>query len=116
MATLLRGLYYGGSVFSDMKKQKFMSRYQVIAEQLVAKNEGSIKIACLKEDSSVILGYAIVNNDGTVLHFVFCKKPWRGIGVIKDLVPNTVTTVTHLTKTGMSILKKKQLEYDPFSL
>lgn len=116
MATLLRGLYYGGSVFSEMKKQRFMESYQPIAEALLTKNINSTLVACLKEDPNVILGYVILNEDKNTIHYAFCKKPWRGIGVIRDLVPNTVRNVSHLTKTGLSILKRKGWDFDPFLL
>lgn len=114
MSTILKGIYYGDSAFSHMKKQTFMKKYHPIIESLVLKNGHNIKVSCLKEDPNVILGYAILDNDPTVLHWVFCKKSWRGIGIIKDLVPSTIKSVTHLTKTGLSIVKNKSYEYDPF--
>lgn len=114
MSTILKGIYYGDSAFSHMKKQTFMKKYHPILESLLIKNALNVKIACLKEDVNVILGYVILDNDPSVLHWAFCKKSWRGIGIIKDLVPSTIKSVTHLTKTGLSIVKSKSYEYDPF--
>jgi hypothetical protein len=115
MATFLRGLYYGESYFSEMPKSIFMEKYHAIAEEAMKSNLLSIKVACLKDDPGVILGYAILNKDATVLTYVFCKKAWRGIGIAKSLVPSTVTTVTHLTKPGLAIAKRKGLTFNPFA-
>lgn len=114
LATMLRSLYYSGSVFSEMRKQAFMENYHKVVEHLLQKNEQNIKISCLKEDPGVILGYSILDVSGSILHFIFVKKSWRTIGIAKDLVPSTVKFVTHLTKTGLSIAKNKGLEYQPF--
>ncbi len=115
LSTFLRGLYYGGSVYSEMPKPLFMARYHDVAESVLNSNLLSIKISCLKDDPSVILGYSILSPDATVLHWTFVKKAWRSIGVAKSLVPPTVTTVTHLTKPGLSIMKSKGLVFDPFA-
>lgn len=111
-ATFLRGLYYGESWFTLINKNVFMERYHKVAEYLLKKPSITIKIACLKEDQNAILGYAIYENN--VLHWVFVKKAWRSIGIAKDLVPSTIKIVTHLTKSGVSILSKKNLEFNPF--
>ena len=112
LATMLRGLYFGKSVFSDMKKQTFMTKYHDIVNALVMNSK--VKVSCLKEDESAVLGYVIMSKDETVLHWMFCKKPWRNIGVIRDLLPSTISKVTHLSRVGLSISKQKNWEFDPF--
>lgn len=114
LATWLRGLYYGDSVFSNMRKSTFMSSYHAVIEHLLTKNANSIKVACLKDDPSVILGYAVLAQNDTTLHWAFTKKGWRSIGIIKDLLPNSIKYVTHLTKVGNSIVKSKGWEFNPF--
>lgn len=113
MATFLRGLYYGDSVFTNIPKNIFMTNYHTVAEGILARPSTRISIACLKEDPTVILGYSVLNDNET-LSWVFVKKNWRGIGIAKDLTPSTVKTVTHLTKVGLSIVKKKGLVFNPF--
>lgn len=114
LATWLRGLYYGDSVYSNMKKQTFMETYHKIIETVLATPQIKIKIACLKEDPSVILGYAALAATPNTIHWVFVKKFWRGIGLAKDLVPKETNATTHLTKIGLSILKKKDWAFNPF--
>jgi len=114
LATWLRGLYYGDSVYSNMKKQTFMENYHTILETVINNSAIQIKVACLKEDSNVILGYAVLANAPQTIHWVFVKKFWRNIGLARDLVPKDTNTVTNLTKIGLSILKKKDWAFNPF--
>lgn len=116
LATFLRGLYYGGSVFSNMPKPLFMKYYHTIGEKFLDEYAPYIRVACLKDDKDVILGYSVLNKDLTVLHWLFTKKSWRKIGIAKSLVPPTVTTVSHLTDTGLSITKQKGLIFNPFAI
>lgn len=117
LATFLRGLYYGDSWFSQMNKATFMYEYHKILMHIMSNPNTEITVACLREDPETILAYSLTSKDQTTLHWVFTKKAWRGIGITKDLVPQTVTTVTHLTKTGLSIIhNKKSIEFNPFKL
>lgn len=113
-ATFLRGLYYGESWFSVIDKSVFMDNYHKVIEHILNNPNTLIKVACLKDTPSAILGYSVITKDNTVAHFCFVKKAWRGIGIATQLVPTTVTTITHLTKTGLSLLKKKDLTFNPF--
>jgi hypothetical protein len=114
LATWLRGLYYGDSWFSAMKKDTFMQVYHQIVQQILEKEGIKIKIACLKEDPSVILGYVV--HSSHAVHWLFVKKAWRNIGLASDLLPETVKIVTHLTKVGLIISKRKGFEFNPFNL
>ncbi len=114
MATFLRGLYYGDSWFSEIPKSVFMSHYHKVIEFLLDKDTTEIKIACLKDDPEVILGYSILTPSTNVVHFVFCKKSWRAIGIAKALVPDSTKVATHLTKLGLSIIRKKNIDFNPY--
>ena len=61
LSTFLRGLYHGGSCFSIMNKQTFMEHYHGVAESLLASPNTKVKVACLKEDLDVILGYTMLS-------------------------------------------------------
>lgn len=114
LATWLRGIFYGDSWYSEVPKNIFMEQYHKVVEYIISNPKTRVKVACLKEDPEVILGYAVLNQDQTALNFVFVKKSWRTIGIAKQLVPLTVTTVTNLTKVGLSISKRKGLHFNPF--
>jgi GNAT superfamily N-acetyltransferase len=91
-----------------------MHNYHSIVEKLLYAR--LVKVACLKDDEDTIVGYALMSNDETTLDWVFVKRAWRTIGIAKSLVSSKTTTVTHLTKSGLSISKKKHLQFNPFAL
>ena len=114
LATILRGLYYGESWFSEIPKHIFMENYSKTIEYLLNKPTTSVNMACLRDDPDTLLGYSITSPE--VVHFVFIKVRWRGIGLAKSLVPENTKYATHLTKTGLVIMKNKNLQFHPFML
>lgn len=115
LATWLRGLRYGNDWFGAIEPSVYFSVYQKIIEVVLANPLVTIRVACLKEDKDVILGYAVYS--GNRLDWIFCKKIWRGIGLTKILVPSQITVVSHLTALGKSILKKHPgVYFNPFSI
>lgn len=115
LATFLRGLYYGDSWFSVIPKNVFMAVYHTVIENLMAKPGVYIKVSCLKEDPDVILGYAILGDEGRTIHWIFTKSAWRGIGIAKSLAPEGAKVATHLTRSGLAILKKRSnMIFNPF--
>lgn len=117
MATFLRGLYYGDSWFSQIPKKIFMDNYKLIAEALMASPAITVKVACLKEDPDVILGYSILSANFQTIHWVFVKSAWRRQGIAKSLLPQFPTAVTHLSAVGIKLLPKfKDAVFNPFKL
>lgn len=124
LATFLRGLYYGDSWFSQIPKEIFMANYQKVAEALITSPNTVIKVACLHDDPDVVLGYSILSSDYQKIHWVYVKNSkladgtsWRRKGIGRSLVPQFPTTVTHLTKTGKSLmLKIPTAIFNPFAL
>lgn len=114
LATFLRGLYYGNSLFRLIPSKIFYPRYHDIVERLIDSPNSITMVACLKDAPEVVLGYSIVTNS-TRLDWVFVKRPWRKIGIAKLLVPDTIQSVSHITEAGKSILAKhKNVVFDPF--
>jgi hypothetical protein len=111
-ASWLRGLYYGDSWLSDVPKSVFMDHYHKVIAFILSKPTTTVKVACLKDDPSVILGYAVMSD--VAVHWIFVKKNWRGIRLAKDLIPSHLNTATHSTKVGMAIIKHKGWIYNPF--
>ena len=112
-ATWLRGLRYGNSWFELIESVVYFKVYHDFIESILLRPTTTIKVACLKDDPEVILGYAVYS--GPTLHWVFVKKAWRSIGIAKSLVPTNTTIVTHMTNVGLSILKKhKNVHFNPF--
>jgi len=115
LATWLRGLRYGNSWFLLIDAKIYFAEYQKAIKVLLASADTIIKVACLKEEPSVILGYSVYSNGR--LHFTFVKKAWRKIGIAKSLVPQDIKVVSHITDTGRSILRKyPDVTFNPFNL
>lgn len=115
MSTVLRGLYYGESVFSDVPKDIFMENYKATVEQML--NNSIIQVACLKDDKDVILGYSILSLDFETIHYVFVKSAWRNQGIARSLVPMYPLYASHLTSLGKKLLTKfDNCKFNPFKL
>lgn len=113
LATWLRGLRFGNEWFGLIGANTYYTIYHKILEAILSRPNSVIKVACLKDDESVILGYCIYA--GTRLDWVFVKKAWRKIGIAKALVPTDIQEVSHLTKVGKSLLLKyPKLSFNPF--
>lgn len=117
LATFLRGLYYGDSWFSEIPKDIFMNNYKVIAENLIKNPNVVVKVACLKEDPNIILGYSILSSDYQTITWVYVKSAWRLKGIGRSLLPKYPTHVTHLSKLGKTLMSKyDNLTFNPFKL
>lgn len=118
LATFLRGLYYGDSWYSFIPKELFMVNYKKVGLFLVENPGVTIKVACLKEDPDVILGYSILSADYQTIHWVHVKSSWRKKGIARSLLPSRPTSVTHLTKIGKELLNKFETKviFNPFNL
>lgn len=116
MATFLRGLYYGDPWYQQVPKDIFMDHYSKAAKAAWASPLFKIKVACLKEDSNIILGYSILSADDVAVVWLFVKSAWRRQGIGKSLLPENPIYVTHLTTLGKSLIKEKfpTLEYNPY--
>lgn len=118
LATFLRGVYYAeGSWYKAIDKEIFMNHYKHIAEQTLVSDKVVIKIACLKEDPSVIIGYSILSSDYQAIVWVYVKKAWRLKGIGKSLVPQFPSAVTHSTTLGQQLIAKfHDVKFNPFYL
>lgn len=110
-ATWLKALFYGNPAYNAIDKDIYFENYRKVVCGLLGSS--SVKVACLKDDPDVIIGYSVYS--GKTLHFVFVKAIWRKIGVAKSLVPADIEQVSHLTTVGRSILNKyPKVKYNPF--
>lgn len=123
MATWLKGVYYA-PWYQYIPKSIFMENYRRILEKLLESPGTKIKIACLKEDPEVIIGYSAYHtrfhegNRYTILDWIFVKAAWRSIGVGRSLIPVGLSAYTHMSKSGHAIVKEKlpALIFNPFIL
>lgn len=116
IATWLNGLFHGNTWFNEIDKEIYFKNYHPLLELLLKNEKTEINIACLKDSPDVILGYAVYT--GKTLHYLYVKEVWRHIGIATFLIPSGIQQVSHLTNTGLSILKKKRpnWKFNPFAI
>lgn len=110
-ATWLRPLYYDNDLFSEIGRDQYFKTYPKIIEKILERPAIWVRIACLKEDPDVILGYAVLEKD--MLHWIYVKKAWRELGLAKKLVPPYIVQFSHATNLGLK-LKPKDWIFNPF--
>lgn len=116
-SAFLKGLYYGDSWFSFMPKSIFMDNYKNIADALILSQKNKVRVVALKDEPSVILGYAILSKDDKTVHWVFVKKSWRGQGIARALLPSSIEAATHLSTVGRQLMSKLPLcVFNPFAV
>lgn len=118
LKSFLLSVYHGETWFTKIPKRIFMDNYKKVAETLFYAYKDTIRVACLPDDSTVILGYAIINQDGTTLHFIYVKDVWRKRGIGRRLVPESITHISHLTALGEQLLNKFKTKpiFNPFNI
>lgn len=116
LATFLRGLYYSSDYFKQVPKDIFMTSYKNICSLAWSSPAVSIKVACLKEDPQVILGYSVTSANGEALMWIYVKTAWRKQGIGKSLLPNNTKYVTNINALGSTLIKEKLpgVVFNPF--
>lgn len=114
LATWLKGLKFGSIWYKLIDDKIYYRVYHAVIETLLNKPGVVVKVACLKEDPQVILGYGVFENNK--IHWVQVKKAWRNIGIARSLVPKEANVITHTTDIGISIFTKKGWTFNPFLL
>lgn len=114
-ATWKQSLYYGNPFFNLIHEPIYYKNYQPVIQKILSRPDIKIAIACLKDEPTLCLGYSVSQED--ILHFIYTKKDWRKIGIMTDLLPQKISTLTHLTETGKSLWKKKwpEAKFNPFA-
>lgn len=110
----LRSLRYGNDFFKLIEPDAYYSVYKRYIHNVLRKPDTSVRIAVLTDDADVALGFSIFQEP--VLHYVHVHKDNRKLGIGRNLIPPGITTITHVTKTGLSIWGSKYSDwkFNPF--
>lgn len=113
--TYLKSLRYGNPWFEDIEASVYYKIHHQILENLLLRPHAVLRIAVLPDDHDVAIGWSL--SEGPLLHYVFVKAKIeaRKLGIATHLVPPGITTVTHLTKAGRIIAKKKKWKFNPYA-
>ncbi len=114
-ARWMRSLRYGNDYFRLMIPESFYASYQRFIDQILAHPFCVVAFAVLVDDHDVVLGFAV--SRGHILDYVHVHKDQRRQGIARRLVPAGDLTITHLTRTGLTIWGSKcpGWKFDPFA-
>jgi GNAT superfamily N-acetyltransferase len=88
IATWPKAIYYGSAHSGNEHERNlwFKAKYDLI-NTMLQNPRWEIRIACVDEDPSFILGYSVTmpNRDSRLVHFVYVKKGYRKQGIGKLL-------------------------------
>lgn len=115
-ASWLKSLRFGNNWFQDIESDIYYKVYHDFIDRILDRPNTCVRLAVLTDDLDVCVGWSV--SEGAILHYVFVKGDIKGRkqGIGRSLVPDNITTITHITKTGRSIWKSKapQLVFNPF--
>lgn len=105
LANWLRSFRRGNDYMKLTDTVSYYAMYQLYIYKILDLPETSVRIASLTDDPDIALGFSV--SRGNILDFVFVRKENRKFGIGKSLIPEGINTITHLTRTGMSIWNNK---------
>ncbi len=111
----LRSLRYGNDYLRLVEQEAFYKAYHRYIKAILNHSEAEVRLAALSDDPDVVLGFSVCR--GPILDYVHVHKDQRRLGIGRKLVPKGITTVTHLTRTGLSIWGSKMagIAFNPFA-
>lgn len=105
----LRSLRFGEQIFKDMDSNEYYTKHHAYIKRLLSCPDTSVRLAVLSEDHDIVLGFSVSRGD--ILDYVHVHKDYRRMGIGRALLPEKITTITHLTKTARRILGESKDQY-----
>ncbi len=115
----LRSLRFGNDFFKLADSDSYYDAYQNYIKVLLNKPNAMVRLAVLTDEKDVVLGFSVYRGyiSNIVLDYVHVHKDHRKLGIGTRLLPHGVSTITHLTRTGLSIWGSKYgyWSFNPFA-
>lgn len=110
----LKSFRHGNDYVRLIDPAAYYAAYHRYIGGILAKAETSVRLAVLSDDPDVVLGFSITR--GHVLDYVHVHHHQRRLGIAKSLVPEGIDTITHVTKTALTIWGSKypKWAFNPF--
>lgn len=111
----LNSLRFGNDMFKLMDGDTYYAAYKIYIESVLKRPASRLRIAVLTDDEDVALGWAV--DEGKTLHYMYVPKDYRKKGIGASLLSPSITTISHITKIGLSIWVNKfpQWKLNPFA-
>lgn len=93
----------------------FNAAYDLYIGRILSQPKTQVRLAVMVSDPDVVLGFSV--SSGSLLHYVYVQESQRGHGIGRSLVPADIDTVSHLTRTGLTIWGSKfpKWIFNPFT-
>lgn len=115
-ANWLGSLKKYNETFRVMEERKLYDlHYRPFMRSLIYKPGCTIRLAVLTDDPDVILGFSSKRED--VLDYVHVRHEQRGHKIASSLIPDHITTFSHVTNMWLPIwqAKYKHWKFNPFA-
>lgn len=111
----LRSLRHGNDYFRLTDSHAYFKAYDRYIAKILGEIDTAVRLAVLSDDHDVVLGFSV--SRANVLDYVHVHKDHRKMGIGTNLIPKGVDTITHVTRTGMSIWGSKypRWKFNPFA-
>lgn len=116
-ATWAKSLYNGSSYYSPMDSKTFLMEQTRVIQNILLKASISLRVACLPDDPSIVLGYAVLNweNSRPILNYIYVKGSFRQQGIANKLLEGAdIEYYTARTDKGDALFKKKNYKFNSF--
>lgn len=112
-----RSLREGNEYFKLAKYSAFFDAYNIYLNNILDDDRAVVRMALIDDSRDVALGFSVCRD--SILDYVYVTKDngARRQGIGKLLVPNNIDTITHLTRTGLTIWGNKypKWTFNPFA-
>lgn len=114
-AKWMRSLRYGNDFFKLVDPEAFYDSYQQYIATILNMPRTVVRLALLSDNRDVVLGFSV--HRGPILDYVHVHRSLRMMKIGTSLLPQNVDTITHLTRTALSIWgsKYKHWKFNPFA-
>jgi GNAT superfamily N-acetyltransferase len=111
----LRSLRKGNDLFKVTDSNAYYANYHKYVENLLQKPGSLVKLAVLSDNHDIALGFSVSRED--VLDYIFVQPEQRGQKISTLLIPEGITTFTHMTKVWLPIwqYKYREWKFNPFA-
>lgn len=105
----------GNDYFKLASPIPFHRAYDYYVRDLLNRPNCRVRLAVLSDDQDVVLGFSVTR--GSTLDYVHVLSDFRRQGIGKLLVPPGIDTITHLTRTGLTIWGSKypKWSFNPYA-
>lgn len=114
LTSWLKGARYG-SWMREIDQDEYYRLYPQVIKDILRRCGLNVTIACWSDAPDVVLGWVALESEATIAHFAYVKPEYRNKGVFGLMIDQKqITHVTHVTKAGIAISRKKGWKFSPF--